>query len=102
MVFIYKTIIMKNIGKVILMMISAIILTTCINHSDNHSAKDTVGNRYGADTAKVEKMNKDTAAITNKTGDASSIDNSGSGGTNIAKDTLAKDTTQKKVEPKKK
>jgi len=26
-------------------------------------------------------MNKDTAAITNKTGDASSIDNSGSGST---------------------
>jgi hypothetical protein len=35
-------------------------------------------------------------------GDASSIDNSGSGGTNIAKDTAAKDTAQKKVEPKKK
>ena len=66
----------------------------CINHSDNHSARDTVGNRYGADTAKVEKMNKDTAAITDKTGDASSIDNSGSGGTKIAKDTARKDTNQ--------
>ena len=93
---------MKNIGKVILMMIAVASFTACINHSDDHSARDTVGNRYGADTAKVEKMNKDTAAVTTKTGSASSLDNSGSGGTDIAKDTLAKDTAQKKVEPKKK
>lgn len=93
---------MKNIGRVVLTMIIAASFVACINHSDDHSSKDTVGNRYGADTAKIEKMNKDTAAITNKTGGASSIDNSGSGGTNVAKDTLAKDTTQKKVEPKKK
>jgi len=70
--------------------------TAYMNHSDNHSARDTVGNRYGADTAKIEKMNKDTAAITNKTGGASSIDDSGSGGTKIAKDTA------KKVDPKNK
>ncbi|MBS1521539.1 MAG: hypothetical protein JST50_11110 [Bacteroidetes bacterium] len=88
---------MKNISKIILMVMAAASFTGCINHSDDHSAKDTVGNRYGADTAKIEKMNKDTAAITNKTGDASSVDNSGSGGTNIAKD-----TAQKKVDLKKK
>jgi len=93
---------MKNIGKAVLTMIMAASFAACINHSDNHSSKDTVGNRYGADTAKIEKMNKDTAAITNKTGDASSIDNSGSGGTKIAKDTAAKDTAQKKVESKRK
>jgi hypothetical protein len=88
---------MKYMGKVILIMTGAVFFTACINHSDDHSAKDTVGNRYGADTAKIEKMNKDTAAITNKTGDASSVDNSGSGGTNIAKD-----TAKEKVKPKKK
>jgi len=88
---------MKNVSKVILTMNAIASFTACINHSDDHSAKDTVGNRYGADTAKVEKMNKDTAAITNKTGDASSVDNSGSGGTNIARD-----TTQKKVDHKRK
>ena len=93
---------MKNINKVILAMIVVALFTACMNHSDNHSAKDTVGNRYGADTAKVEKMNKDTAAITNKTGDASSVDNSGSGGANIAKDTAGKDATEKKAESKKK
>ncbi|HTH81832.1 MAG TPA: hypothetical protein VL490_02780 [Mucilaginibacter sp.] len=93
---------MKNISKVILMMITAASFTACINHSDDHSARDTVSNRYGADTAKIEKMNKDTAAITDKTGDASSIDNSGSGGTKIAKYTAAKDTAQKKAEPEKK
>lgn len=93
---------MKNIGKVILIMMAATSFTACMNHSDDHSAKDTVSNRYGADTAKIEKMNKDTAAITDKTGDASSIDNSGSGGTTIAKDTAMKDTAQKKAEPKKK
>lgn len=93
---------MKNIGKVVLTMIMTASFAACINHSDDHSAKDTVGNRYGADTAKIEKMNKDTAAITNKTGDASSMDNSGSGGTNIAKDTAAKATAQRKSEPKKK
>lgn len=92
---------MKNMGKVILAMMSVASFAACMNHSDDHSVKDTVGNRYGADTAKIEKMNKDTAAITNKTGDASSIDNSGSGGTNTAKDTAAKDTAQKKAEPKK-
>jgi hypothetical protein len=81
---------MKNISKVILMMITGATFTSCINHSDDHSARDTVGNRYGADTAKIEKMNKDTAAITDKTGDASSIDNGGSGGTKVAKDTIKK------------
>ena len=93
---------MKNISKIILLMIVITHFTACINHSDDHSAKDTVGNRYGADTAKVEKMNKDTAAVTAKTGSASSLDNSGSGGTNIAKDTTARDTGQKKVQPQKK
>jgi len=93
---------MKNIGKVVLVMIAAASFTACINHSDDHSARDTVGNRYGADTAKIEKMNKDTAAVTTKTGSASDLDNSGSGGTNVAKDTAAKDTVQKKIEPKKK
>ena len=88
---------MKKISKFILAMLTAVSFTACMNHSDNHSARNTVGNRYGADTAKVEKMNKDTAAITDKTGDASSIDNSGSGGTKIAKDTTKKDTAQKKV-----
>ena len=86
---------MKNINKVILAMLTVASFTACMNHSDNHSARDTVSNRYVADTAKVEKMNKDTAAITDKTGDASSIDNSGSGGT-------VKDTGAKKIDPKKK
>ena len=79
------------------MMVTIASFAACINHSDDHSARDTVGNRYGADTAKIEKINKDTAAVTTKTGSASSLDNSGSGGTDIAKDTV-----QKKVEPKKK
>jgi hypothetical protein len=87
---------MKNASKFILAMLTMASFAACINHSDNHSARDTVGNRYGADTAKVEKMNKDTAAITDKTGDASSIDNSGSGGTKIAKDTTKKDAAQKR------
>ena len=93
---------MKNIGKGILMMMSVASFAACMNHSDDHSSRDTVGNRYGVDTAKVEKMNRDTAAITDKTGDASNIDNSGSGGTKIAKSTAAGDTTQKQAEPKNK
>ena len=84
------------------MMLAVVSFTACMNHSDDHSAKDTVDNRYGADTAKVEKMNKDTAAITNKTGDASSLDNSGSGGAVLIKDTTAKDTAHNKTEHKKK
>ncbi|HEY9000013.1 MAG TPA: hypothetical protein VIM89_01580 [Mucilaginibacter sp.] len=87
---------MKNISKIILMMITVVSFAACINHSDDHPMRDTVGNRYGVDTAKVEKMNKDTAAITDKTGDASSIDNSGSGGTKIAKYTATTDTAKKK------
>jgi len=88
---------MKSLNKVILMMTAAISFAACTNHSDNNTARDTVGNRYGADTAKVEKINVDTAKVTDKTGDASSIDNSGSGGTGIAKDTV-----KKNAEPKKK
>ena len=87
---------MKTIGMVCLILVIAL-LAACINHSDKNSERDTVGNRYGADTAEIEKMKKDTAAVTDKTGDASSLDNSGSGGTNGAKD-----TTQMKAEPKKK
>lgn len=86
---------MKRINNVILIMMTAAFFTACMNHSDNHSAKDTVGNRYGADTAKIEKMNKDTSAITDKTGDAANVDNSASGGTNVAKDTGKKDTSRK-------
>jgi hypothetical protein len=86
---------MKTINKTILMMMTAASFIACMNHSDNHSAKDTVGNRYGADTAKIEKMNKDTAAITDKTGDATTVDNSASGGTNIIKDTAKRDTPRK-------
>ena len=77
------------------MLLIAASFSACMNHSDNHSAKDTVGNRYGADTAKVEKMNKDTSSITHKTGDAANIDNSASGGTSTAKDTPKRDTVRK-------
>ena len=87
---------MKNTSKLILMMVVAGSLAACINHADDHEGRDTVGNRYGVDTAKVEKMNTDTARVTEITGDATDVDNSGSGGTRIAKD-----TANKKPEPKK-
>ena len=83
---------MKKITGALLIAV-AIAAGSC---SGDHSSKS------GEDTAKVkykEPSTKDTSKVTTTTGDASNVDNGGSGGTKIAKDTTGmsakKDSTKK-------
>lgn len=75
-------------NKIITILLVAVLgLFSC---SGNHSA------RGGEDSAKYkynQTPNADTSKITTKTGDASNIDNSASGGTRI--DTMKKDSVKK-------
>lgn len=73
-------------------------IASCHTGSTSSRGKDTVKNNYGAanDTAQASKSNVDTTKITAKTGDASDIDNSASGGTKISKDTVKQKFTPKR------
>jgi hypothetical protein len=79
---------MKNKFLIIIFAISACAFVSCNGDHSTRVVRDTVSNRYGADTAKVEKSNIDTAKI-------SSPDKSASGGTPIAKDSSKNDTSKK-------
>jgi hypothetical protein len=86
-------------SKFLIIIITAGLVDLFASCNGDHSTRvvrDTVANRYGTDTAKTAKTNLDTSKITTTTGDASSIDNSGSGGTSVAKD-----SSKKKVEKNK-
>lgn len=75
---------MKNKFFTGLMIVSASLIMAC---NGDHTAKG------GEDTAKTKRdapSSTDTSAVTTATGDASTIDNSASGGTKVAK----KDTTK--------
>jgi hypothetical protein len=76
----------------------AILFSACNGDHSDRSGIDTVKNRYGTDTSKTPGSNTDTGKITTTTGDASSLDNSGSGGTKIAKDTSKQKSTRKSKE----
>ena len=77
---------MKNKLLTLIIVSCAVLLSACsCGHSDKTN-RDSVTNRYGTDTAKTAKTNQDTAKVTTTTGDASSLDNSASGGTKVAKD----------------
>ena len=82
---------MKNKIIIILSVVSLSLFFSC---SGNHTASG------GSDTAAYkykQQPSADTAAITTTTGDASNIDNSGSGGTRIdtGKKGIKKDTVKK-------
>jgi hypothetical protein len=81
--------IMKNKFIAGLMILSATLIVAC---NGDHSANG------GEDTAKTKRdapSNFDTSATTTATGDASTIDNSASGGTEIAKkDTIKTDSAR--------
>jgi hypothetical protein len=82
----------------ILLLTSGWLVIACNGDHSTRSGIDTVKNSYGVsdkDTAKTSKSNIDTGKITTTTGDASTIDNSGSGGTKIAKDTSKQKGNQK-------
>jgi hypothetical protein len=87
---------MKNRALIITLFISAFLFAACNGDHSSRVVKDTVKNIYGTDTAKVEKSNIDTSKVTSTTGDASSLDNSASGGTKTAKDSSKKKSDQKK------
>lgn len=80
---------MKNKFLLIIFAISGYVFTSCNGDHSTRVVRDTVSNRYGADTAKVEKSNIDTAKV-------SSPDNSASGGAE-----MVKDSSKQKVAPKK-
>ncbi len=77
---------MKNKLPITIITVCFGLFAACNGDHSTHVVRDTVANRYGTDTAKTEKSNIDTSKVTATTGDASSIDNSASGGTKAAKD----------------
>ena len=79
---------MKNKFLIIIFAISSYVFTGCNGDHSTRVERDTVSNRYGVDTAKVEKSNIDTAKIL-------SPDNSASGGAELIKDSTKKDTSKK-------
>ena len=87
---------MKNKLFALIIVSCAALLSACsCGHSDRTN-RDSVTNRYGTDTAKTAKTNQDTSKVTTTIGDASSLDNSASGGTTVAKDTSKKDSSKQK------
>jgi hypothetical protein len=80
---------MKNKFLIVILVIGIAVFAACNGDHSTRVVRDTVGNRYGADTAKVEKSNIDTAKV-------SSPDNSASGGAKAVKD-----SSKQKVVPKK-
>lgn len=87
---------MKN-RVVIIFAITVIgLFAACNGDHATRSGIDTVKNQYGTDTARVNKSSIDSGKVTTKTGDASNLDNSASGGTKIARDTLKQKTNPKK------
>jgi len=88
---------MKNKGLILMMICGMIWFSACNGDHAAHSNPDTVKNRYGQDndTTKAADRNIDTGKITTTTGDASDLDNSASGGTKMAKDTISKKPIKK-------
>jgi hypothetical protein len=75
---------------------SIALLSACGGYHSDKTNRDSVGNRYGTDTAKTAKTNQDTSKVTTTTGDASSLDNSASGGTKTIKDSSKQSAHSKK------
>jgi hypothetical protein len=77
-----------------------IILSTggCSGDHPANSGKDTVKSAYKSiiDTAHTSRTNLDTAKVTTTTGSASNVDDGGSGGTGISKDTAKTKAKSKK------
>jgi hypothetical protein len=92
---------MKNIFLNFFITGSIVLLSSCSCGHSTRVVSDTVKNTYGTDTAKSAKTNQDTAKVTTTTGDASSLDNSASGGTKTFKDTTKKDSSKQNTEHKK-
>jgi hypothetical protein len=83
---------MKSIFSIILLSGGICLCTACHTGSSVRQGKDTVKNHYGSanDTSGSADRTVDTSKVTTKTGEASSLDNSASGGTKIARDTATK------------
>lgn len=87
---------MKNKFLILILACVVYLLGACNGDHSTRVVRDTVKNRYHSDTTGISKSNIDTTKVTTTTGDASTIDNSASGGTKIAKDTSKKKTELKK------
>lgn len=71
---------MKRLSSFIGILFAALYLSACSGDHSVHNGQDT------AKDSQVQSGGVDTSRTTATTGDASNIDNSGSGGTRIAKD----------------
>ena len=84
---------MKKKLLIILIIGASCSLVACSGDHSTRSGVDTVKSRYGSeinDTTGASKKTIDTSKMTTTTGDASDLDNSGSGGTKIEKDSTKK------------
>jgi len=79
---------MKNKTIALLIFATSGIFTACSGNHSDHVVRDTAQSNY------TPPKSVDTTKTTTTTGDASSLDNSGSGGTHI-------DTSVKKAQPPK-
>lgn len=81
---------MKNKILTIAAIAAIALFAGCTGNNSSHNGGDTAEHHY-----KVPS-NIDTSKTTTTTGDASTLDNSGSGGTKTAKDTTGKVDSNKK------
>jgi hypothetical protein len=81
---------MKNKITIILSVISIGLFARCTGNHSSHNGGDTAEHHYNVPS------NVDTSKTTTSTGGASTLDNSGSGGTKTAKDTTHKADSNKK------
>jgi hypothetical protein len=84
---------MKKKLLIILIISASCSISACSGDHSTRSGIDTVKSRYGSKTSEttgVAKKTIDTSKMTATTGDASDLDNSGSGGTKVEKDTTKK------------
>jgi hypothetical protein len=86
---------MKNKIAITLSIISLGLFVKCSGDHSTHVVRDTEANQYHV--PKNQTQDIDTSKVTTTTGDASNIDNSGSGGTKIdtAKHKNPKDNSKK-------
>ena len=84
---------MKTPIYIIALLLATTFMAACSGDHSTRNGQDTAKEHY-----QVQGSGVDTSQTTTTTGDASNVDNSGSGGTMIAKDSsnLPKDSTRKK------
>jgi hypothetical protein len=76
-----------KINLIIILSVIGLSFTACSGDHSDHNVGDTAN--HTSVPANSATKSTDTSKVTTATGDATTVDNSGSGGTKIAKDTAA-------------